>query len=97
MSGVECMLLKLGRSGTVSETRDADVDILEAHQHVNAREARTHFKDFIAEAQYKKNRTIVTEHGRPAAALVTIEDLRILERLRKTGVARLSDLDRYEG
>ncbi|MDP9195922.1 MAG: type II toxin-antitoxin system Phd/YefM family antitoxin [Pseudomonadota bacterium] len=42
-------------------------------------EARERFADMLNQASYQRERTIITKHGKDVAALVSVEDLRILD------------------
>jgi prevent-host-death family protein len=44
-------------------------------------EARDQFSEIVNKAAYGKERTIVTRRGKALAALIPIEDLRILEEI----------------
>ena len=46
---------------------------------IPAEKARNQFSDIVKRAQYAKERTIVTYHGKKVAAVVSIEDLNLLE------------------
>ncbi|MBA4204160.1 MAG: hypothetical protein C0457_04145 [Polymorphum sp.] len=56
-----------------------DTAILQEHPAINAREARSNFSKIIQAARYKNNRVIITDHGEPAAALVSIGDVKLLD------------------
>ena len=61
----------------------------EEEQAVSATEARSKLSDLISRAQHSEERTILTRHGKPVAALVSIEDLKALRKLEDaTDVAR---------
>ena len=53
-------------------TKDAD-------RTISATEARSGLSDLIFRAKFSEERTVLTRHGEPAAALVSIEGLRKLE------------------
>jgi len=42
-------------------------------------EARDHLGDVVAKVEHAQERMVLTRHGRPVAAVVTIEDLQALE------------------
>ena len=42
-------------------------------------EARDHLGELVAKVEHAQERAILTRHGRPVAAVVSIEDLRALE------------------
>lgn len=44
-------------------------------------EARTALTDLINRAQYQGTRTVITRHGRPVAAIISIADLEMLTNL----------------
>lgn len=46
---------------------------------IPANRARARFADLIGRAQHGKERLVIARHGKPAAALVPMEDLRRLE------------------
>ena len=61
----------------------------EEEQAVSATEARSELSDLISRAQYSEERTILTRHDKPVAALVSMEDLKALRKLEDaTDVAR---------
>lgn len=43
--------------------------------------ARSNFSEFINRAQYGHERVVLTSHGQPAAAIISIEDLELLQAL----------------
>ena len=76
----------------ISEKRNAD--ILETHPHVNARSARSNFSRLVNTARIDKERVIITEYGEPAAAIVPINDIRILENVPDLGwIDQITDKD----
>lgn len=42
-------------------------------------EMKNHLSEYIARSAYNKNRFIITKRNKPVAALVNIEDLKIIE------------------
>ena len=46
-----------------------------------ASEARANFMEVISRVRFGRERLVITNKGKPAAALVTMEDLRILQLL----------------
>lgn len=44
-------------------------------------EARRHFADIINRARYKGERVVLTRHKQPVAAVVSLEDLELVEAL----------------
>ena len=51
--------------------------------------AREEFPDVLNRAAYGKERTIVSRRGKDLAAVIPIEDLRLLERLAREEMERL--------
>jgi prevent-host-death family protein len=56
---------------------------------LNVSKAREDFPDLVNRAAYGKERTIVSRRGRDLAALIPIEDLRLLERLAREEMDRI--------
>ena len=56
---------------------------------LNVSKAREDFPDLVNRAAYGKQRTIVSRRGRDLAALIPIEDLRLLERLAREEMDRI--------
>ena len=50
---------------------------------VSAREARAHFAEITDEVRYTGEPVIVEKQGRPFVAMISIEDLDALERMRR--------------
>ena len=50
---------------------------------VQVAEAKRHFSEYLAKSAIGDSRVIITRRGRPAAALVSIDDLQELEQLEK--------------
>lgn len=48
---------------------------------LTATEAREGFADALADAAYRHERVLVTKQGKPVAALISYEDLQLLEAL----------------
>ena len=48
---------------------------------VTAKELKEHSTDVLSRVQYGNERIAVTRHGKEVAAVVSIEDVRLLERL----------------
>ncbi|MEU3272093.1 type II toxin-antitoxin system Phd/YefM family antitoxin [Saccharomonospora sp. NPDC006951] len=42
-------------------------------------DARDHLGDVVAKVEHAQERTVLTRHGRPVAAVVSMEDFRALE------------------
>lgn len=42
-------------------------------------EARDHLGEIVSRAEHAHERTVLTRHGRPVAAVISVEDLRELE------------------
>jgi prevent-host-death family protein len=53
-------------------------------KHVSAADAKAHFSALISEVEHSKAHVVIERHGRPVAALVSMEDL---ERLGDNGNA----------
>lgn len=56
---------------------------------LNVSKARAEFPDIVNRAAYGKERTIVSRRGKDLAAVIPIEDLRLLERLAREETDRL--------
>jgi prevent-host-death family protein len=56
---------------------------------LNVSKAREDFPDVVNRAAYGKERTIVSRRGKDLAAVVSIEDLRLLERLAREEMNRI--------
>jgi prevent-host-death family protein len=56
---------------------------------LNISKAREEFPDVVNRAAYGKERTIVSRRGKDLAAIIPIEDLRLLERLAREEVDRI--------
>jgi prevent-host-death family protein len=56
---------------------------------LNVSKAREEFPDVVNRAAYGKERTIVSRRGKDLAAVIPIEDLRLLERLAKEEMDRV--------
>ena len=54
---------------------------MEDHSYVNARIARSNFSRLINTARIENERVVITDHGEPAAAVIPIRDLRLLDLL----------------
>jgi prevent-host-death family protein len=44
-------------------------------------EAREQFADIVERAQFKKERIVISKRGKEAVAIISVEDLRLLEAL----------------
>jgi prevent-host-death family protein len=55
---------------------------------LNVSKAREEFPDVVNRAAYGKERTIVSRRGKDLAAVIPIDDLRLLERLTKKEMDR---------
>lgn len=53
-----------------------DTDVIAEHLTVASREARMRFGKIVENARTDKNQFVITEHGEPAAALISISDLK---------------------
>jgi prevent-host-death family protein len=56
---------------------------------LNVSKARDEFPDLVNRAAFGKERTIVSRRGKDLAAVIPIEDLRLLERLAREEMDRL--------
>lgn len=56
---------------------------------LNVSKAREEFPELVNRAAYAKERTIVSRRGKDLAAVIPIEDLRLLERLTREETDRL--------
>ena len=56
---------------------------------LNVSKAREEFPDLVNRAAYGKERTIVSRRGKDLAAVIPIEDLRLLERLASEEMERI--------
>jgi len=56
---------------------------------INVSKAREEFPDILNRAAYAKERTIVSRRGKDLAAVIPIEDLRLLERLAREEIDRI--------
>jgi prevent-host-death family protein len=56
---------------------------------LNVTKAREEFPEIVNRAAYGKERTIVSRRGKDLAAVIPIEDLRLLERLGQAEMDRL--------
>jgi len=56
---------------------------------LNVSKAREEFPDVVNRAAYGKERTIVSRRGKDLAAVIPIEDLRLLERLVREEMDRI--------
>ena len=50
---------------------------------VSAAEAKNNFSDLLNRVIYRQERIIITKHGKPVGALISIETLKQLEELEK--------------
>ena len=48
---------------------------------MNSGEARDELPDLVARAAYAHERTVIAKRGRPLAALISLDELELLERL----------------
>jgi prevent-host-death family protein len=56
---------------------------------VNTITARAKFSELVNRAAYGKERVVLTRHGKPVAAVVSLDDLEALEQLEDEHDARL--------
>lgn len=73
-----------------------DVDLLDHHTDIAARDARANFSRVIKAARYDDEKIVITDHGEPAAALVPIKDLRVLDLLDNLGLLNTIRERRFE-
>jgi prevent-host-death family protein len=57
--------------------------------HLNVSKAREQFPEVVNRAAYGKERTIVSRRGKDMAAVIPMDDLRLLERLAREEMDRL--------
>lgn len=57
-----------------------DPEILARHKNISAKDARNNFSEIMNATKFGKERFVITHRGKPTMALVTINDLRLLER-----------------
>jgi prevent-host-death family protein len=55
---------------------------------LNVSEARSGFSDIVNSAAYGGKRTVISRHGTEVAAVIPIEDLRLLERFVESEIDR---------
>ena len=60
---------------------------------LNVSKAREEFPEVVNRAAYGKERTIVARRGKDLAAVIPIEDLRLLERLAREEMDRIDSND----
>jgi prevent-host-death family protein len=46
---------------------------------ISVAQAKSHFSELIARSAFQHDRFVITRHDKPIAALVSIDDLRIIE------------------
>ena len=63
------------------DLEDRHSDILDNHQHISSRNARVKFSKLINIARIDNERVVITDHGEPAAAIISIQDLKQYEEL----------------
>jgi prevent-host-death family protein len=63
-----------------------NMDVLEKHISINSRDARSNFARIVDTARNDQNTLVITEHGEPAAALISINDLKILDWIQKRNI-----------
>lgn len=57
-----------------------------------ASEARANFMEVISRVRYGRERLVVTNKGKPAAAIVTLEDLKLLQLLDDADIKEILDV-----
>jgi len=81
------IMSKLSNSRAIDEILSKkDVDIIESHLTIGSREARIRLGKIVENARREDNQFVVTEHGEPAAAIIPISDLRILDWVKKHNI-----------
>jgi prevent-host-death family protein len=65
--------------------------------HLNVSKAREEFSEIVNRAAYGKERTIVSRRGKDLAAVIPMEDLRLLERLAQEEMDRIDVEDARAG
>lgn len=55
----------------------------EAVRRVGSEEARTQFSELFSQVAYSQDRFIVTRHGKSVAAVIPVEEFRLLEALKR--------------
>jgi len=60
---------------------------------LNVSKAREEFPDVVNRAAYGKERTIISRRGKDLAAVISIDDLRLLERLAREEMDRIDIAD----
>ena len=74
-----------GRYGANADTRAGDEDARRSgRRHVGVAEAKGTFSAMIEGVQHRGERYVIERHGKPAAALVSLEELDRLESQRPT-------------
>ncbi|MBA9070186.1 prevent-host-death family protein [Methylobacterium sp. RAS18] len=58
-----------------------DPDILSRHKNISAKDARNNFSEIMNATKFGNERFVITHRGKPTMALVTINDLRLLEQI----------------
>ena len=61
-------------------------DLLSEHAFINLKDARVKFSKIVNAARLNSNKVVITNHGEPAAAIVPIEALRIIDIFDKAGL-----------
>jgi prevent-host-death family protein len=63
---------------------------------IGTHEAKTHLSEYLNRVAYGGERIIVERHGKPVAALVSVEDLKKLESIAQPSSESLSEEEREE-
>jgi prevent-host-death family protein len=58
---------------------------------VGTQEAKTHLSEYLNRVAYRGERILVERHGKPVAALVSVDDLRRLETIEASTVVEADD------
>lgn len=86
-------LLLVPSAGIMRHTGFRLVRVVQAMTRLNVSKARDEFPDLVNRAAYGKERTIVSRRGKDLAAVIPIEDLRLLERLAQEEMDRIDVAD----
>ena len=64
--------------------------------HISSSEAREHFGDILSRAEYGGERFIIDRHHKAAAAIVSLEDAALLERIENEKITQKAEKARKE-
>ena len=83
----------------ISKREPRDTDLIEGNSilgeatYAGSGYARTHFSEIIDRSKKDGEKTLITEHNKPAAAVVSVKDFRILKLLDSLGISdKIGDL-----